>query len=593
MATDISIQDLRKAMVRPDASPRARENDRLKAQAFIDDPQVKIVEKIDGTKLTLLRRNNAFDPDDYTKNWYVAYKGNIIYPGEIQNLGQREEEIRASSSGTAQYSLVHSTLEKAHKNTSAIPQGTEFFLEFVQRKSTISREYPQKHGIFLTLFGPSNYKALRGNLVSNITPDDDDKKLSEYANLLGIQTYPVLFEGNLSTLVNLRAGIRSKSIERRYVSSIDKLREAYDDKTVDRQLKIIDAVYDIFSDFDTSLSAEHEHSPAEGSVFKTSATKALYKTLRFDQHDDEYRQSVKQKFRANTREEEQIYWDGIYKISKDLAEKAAPHQKRNIPEADLNIALKNTHDLCYFNAKTTSQLNLLKHPKLLIQRQEDLFLTTKNQVMQRFEIGTTNGISIGIFVVAGKPVHAGHWEMIRLASKECDEALIITSTAGRDELPEGSMTDAWTTILEQQFHKDYPNATLSMTSDSPLNVAVGKIKVLKDVVSKFVFYSDDEDAKGQYSIGRLSNLIKDPAAIEKLEQRGVPRSETIQISGTQMRAFLSADDKKSFELFVPQTLNKAMKDKYWKILKGEREKIQDNKNRKSVLSHLWENLYRK
>ena len=51
MATDISIEDLRKAMVRPDASPRARANDRLKAQAFIDDPSIKIVEKIDGTKL--------------------------------------------------------------------------------------------------------------------------------------------------------------------------------------------------------------------------------------------------------------------------------------------------------------------------------------------------------------------------------------------------------------------------------------------------------------------------------------------------------------------------------------------------------------
>lgn len=593
MATDISIEDLRKAMVRPDASPRARANDRLKAQAFIDDQNIKIVEKIDGTKLTLLRRNNAFDPDDYTKNWYVAYKGNIIYPGEIRNLGDREEEIRASSSGTAQYSLVHAQLAKAHKNTAAIPQGTEFFLEFVQRKPTISRDYPQKHGIFLTLFGSTRYKALRSNLVSNITIENDEAKLRDYANLLGMQTFPVLFDGNLSTLMNLLAGIRSKSIERRYASKIDKLREAYDDKTIDRPLKIIDIVYDIFSDFDTALSAEHERSPAEGSVFKTSATQALYKTLRFDQHDDTHRHAIKQKFKAETPEAEQAYWSGIYEISKEISAVIAPSQKRNIPEGDLNASLENAHNLCYFDAKIANRLKLLNHPKLLIQRQEDLFLTTKNLVMQRLETGTKNGISIGIFVVAGKPVHAGHWEMIRLASKECDEALIITSTAGRDELPAGVMVDAWSAILEQQFYKDFPNATLIISGESPLNVAINKIRSLKDVVSKFMFYSDDEDAKGKYSLSRLSGLLKDPTALEKIEQRAVSRSETIQISGTQMREYLTADDKKSFEMFVPQTLNKTMKDKYWRILKGEQENIQDSKNRKSVLSYLWENLHRK
>jgi hypothetical protein len=184
VATDISIEDLRKAMVRPDASSRARANDRLKAQAFIDDPSIKIVEKIDGTKLTLIRRNNEFDPADYAKNWYIAYKGNIIYSGEIKDLKKREEEVRSTSSGTAQYSLIHNHMARIHKDTGSIPQGTEFFLEFVQRKPTITRDYPQKHGIFLTLFGPSRYKVTRAQLVSIISPVDDDDKLKEYAAIL-------------------------------------------------------------------------------------------------------------------------------------------------------------------------------------------------------------------------------------------------------------------------------------------------------------------------------------------------------------------------------------------------------------------------
>ena len=115
MSTDISIEDLKKVMVRADASPRARANDIKKAQSFLSDPSIKIVEKIDGTKLTLLRRNNTFDPDDYTKNWYIAYKGNLIYPGEARKLASREEEVRSGSSGTAQYSLIHShQIGRAH-----------------------------------------------------------------------------------------------------------------------------------------------------------------------------------------------------------------------------------------------------------------------------------------------------------------------------------------------------------------------------------------------------------------------------------------------------------------------------------------------
>jgi hypothetical protein len=588
MSTNISIDDLRKVMVRPDASARARANDRAKAQAFLDDPSIKIVEKIDGTKLTLLRRNNEFDPDNYSKNWYIAYKGNVIYPGEAQGLASREEEVRATSSGTAQYSLVHSHLSRVHRNTASIPQGTEFFLEFVQRKPTISREYPRKHGIFLTLFGPSRYKVTGTHLVTNITPVDDEVKLEEYARLLDVNTYPALFEGSLSSLQSLQSGIRSASIERRVADLIDKVRAAYSDSSPDRPLKIVDTLYEIFSDFDTSLSTETERSPAEGSVFRTSATRALYKALRFDQHDVEHRQTMKQKFRAATREDEQAYWDGVIAIANEISAEYAPAQRRNVPEADLNSTLEDIHQECYFDSAIANRLGALNHPKSLIQRQEDLFLTTKSQVMRRLEIGTQSGISIGIFVVAGKPVHAGHWSMIGLASQECDEALIITSTSGRDELPPGVMIDAWKAVLEPQFHRDYPNATLIITPESPLQLAVDKMRQLKDVVSKFVFYSDDEDARGKYASERMSDYIRDPVAFSKLQQRPVARSETVQISGTRMRQFLATNDKRSFDEYVPQTLGQDMKDKYWSILKGEHGRIADSRRRSSVLAALLE-----
>ena len=598
MSTNISIEDLKRVMIRPDASPRARANDRAKAQAFIDDPAAKIVEKIDGTKLTLLRRNNPFDPNDYTKNWYIAYKGNIIYPGEARGLAAREEDVRASSSGTAQYSLVHSHLARVHPNTQSIPPGTEFFLEFVQRKPTISREYPQKHGIFLTLYGTSRYKATGTHLVTNITPENGQPRLEEYARALGVNMYPTLFEGSLASLGGLRDGIRNRVIQNRYTKMFDRLRDAYDDKSVDRPLKIVDAIYDMFSDYQTTLSTDADISPegeypaAEGSVFSSSATQALYKALRFDQHDVEHRQAIKQKFRAGTREEEQTYWDGIIAIAREIASEHAPGQRRNVPEAELNQVFEDIHQECYFDSAISNRLGALTHPKSLIQRQEDLFLTTKTNVMKRLEIGTQNGISIGIFVVAGKPVHEGHWQMIGRAARECDEALIITSTSGRDELPPGVMIDAWKAVLEPQFHRDYPNATLIITPDSPLQLSIDKMRQLKDVVNKFVFYSDDVDARGKYAIDKLTDMLRDPTAAQKLQSMPVPRSETIQISGTKMREFLAADDRASFDRFVPQTLDSDMKDKYWSILKGTYGDIQDSRKRSSVLAKLFETIRR-
>ena len=600
MSTNISIEDLKKVMIRPDASPRARANDRNKAKTFLEDPSTKIVEKIDGTKLTLLRRNNPFDPNDYTKNWYISYKGNIIYPGEARGLAAREEDVRASSSGTAQYSLIHSHLARVHPNTQAIPPGTEFFLEFVQRKPTISREYPQKHGIFLTMYGTSRYKATGTHLVTNITPEDGQPRIEEYARILDVNMYPTLFEGSLATLDGLRDGIRSRVIQNRYTRMFDKLKSAYDDKTDDRPLRIVDAIYEIFSDFQTTLSTDADISPegeypaAEGSVFSSSATQALYKALRFDQHDVEHRQAIKQKFRAGSREEEQAYWDGIVAIAREIAAEHAPGQRRNIPESELNEVFEDIHQECYFDSAIANRLGALVHPKSLIQRQEDLFLTTKTNVMKRLEIGTQNGISIGIFVVAGKPVHEGHWQMIGRAASQCDEALIITSTAGRDELPPGVMIDAWKAVLEPQFHRDYPNATLIITPDSPLQLAIDKMRQLKDVVSKFVFYSDDEDARGKYSKDKLVDMLRDPVAASKFEPMPVPRSETVQISGTRMREFLAMDDRDSFDRYVPQTLSQELKDKYWSILKGTYGDIQDSRKRSNALKVLFEAVrYRK
>jgi len=209
--------------------------------------------------------------------------------------------------------------------------------------------------------------------------------------------------------------------------------------------------------------------------------------------------------------------------------------------------------------------------------------------------------TLGVYVVAGKPIHEGHWQMIEKASRECDEALIVTSVAGRDEMQAGVMVKAWKRVLFSQFEIDYPNARLIITDKSPFIIAIEEMKKAKDDFDKLIFYSDDNEAI-KYS-KNIPRLLGDPEIVSKFTLRGISRSETIQISGTKMREFLKLDDKDSFDAYAPRTLSQKMKDKYWSILKNP-ESIQDSKNvmkmlvnesrkKKSLTSILYEEVKKK
>jgi hypothetical protein len=209
--------------------------------------------------------------------------------------------------------------------------------------------------------------------------------------------------------------------------------------------------------------------------------------------------------------------------------------------------------------------------------------------------------TLGIYIVAGKPIHEGHWQMIGKASKECDEALIVTSVTGRDEISAGVMVKVWKRVLISQFEIDYPNARLIIADKNPFVTAAQEIIKAKDDFDQFKFYSDDQEAT-KYSKDIL-RLLKNSEIASKFISMGIPRSETIQISGTKMREFLKFDDKDSFDKYAPRTLSQEMKDKYWSILKNP-ESIQDSKNimkalvnerrkNKSLASILYEEVKKK
>jgi len=158
--------------------------------------------------------------------------------------------------------------------------------------------------------------------------------------------------------------------------------------------------------------------------------------------------------------------------------------------------------------------------------------------------------------MAAKPYHAGHDGLVRLAANECDVVKVFVSTADRKrpgEIPilGKDMLKIWTMYLEPSL---------------PSNVEVEYVPVPVTAVYKelekaeadktldtFVIYSDVEDIS-KYKDSSLQKSAKEIYNDNRIERRGIERSETVDISGTEMRNLLAAGDTKKFAEFLPPAI---------------------------------------
>ena len=143
---DISIKDI------------SKEFDTTKKIQKLLDTNVNIFEKYDGTKLTIVRNDKPFSKN-YEDNWIVAFKGNVMYPEEFKNVKGVSRSI-----GTSQYGIVHKHLKNIHSKTKSIPLNTEFFIEFIMDKPTLTRDYRHKHGMIMLAWSPTKFSVNNGKL---------------------------------------------------------------------------------------------------------------------------------------------------------------------------------------------------------------------------------------------------------------------------------------------------------------------------------------------------------------------------------------------------------------------------------------------
>jgi hypothetical protein len=253
----------------------------------------EIEEKLDGTKLTLFRNDEDFDSKDFTKNWIVAYDNRIQNFSEFSSTPLKRTIKQGT--GISQYKLIFEHLKKYHKEYKSIPKNTEFKVEFLMSKGSITRNYTNKHR--LILIGYTHNAKI------------DQKRNEHYADVLKVDLPMPIFKGKLNSFENLKEGIEHSHLRTLINQKRDHLSTLYEKENWEELYREIKGMFlDIPSFYGGKM---------EGVIMKDTSANKTYKFLQDDQHDEETRNKKKNKSRMS-REEENAYFNEIRMIADEI-----------------------------------------------------------------------------------------------------------------------------------------------------------------------------------------------------------------------------------------------------------------------------------
>lgn len=509
---DLSIKELKKALTTQE-----------KKAEFLRK-RIVVSEKFDGTKLTLIRNNENFDASDYTKNWIVAYKGNVLFAEEYAGItGDRfysaqriNEDVRWHSLGTSQYGYVHQRLSECHKRCESIPKNTEFLIEFIQDKPTLTRDYIDKHDMFLVGYAPTTY-VVRGLRVFSVAEKLETHRITAYARMLGIREVPVVFDGPASEL-----------------GTIDDIVAGY------QKLK-------------SCLKGD-----AEGVVIRTNLGE-LFKVVAPDQYNKEVRKAKKMRY-ALEEPLETAYWNAIKAQANQLIKDVIIDNHDSASASQLHrVYLRELSRRCYQMPR--DYLDGKNHKKETIVIQDDLFLTCKLMLERELSIPSATK-TFGVFVMSGKPVHRGHWMMIEKVAEQNDIAMVFVSSKSRGDEGETVSGAVMMKIWREMLLDRLPSNVVIRFSDNPNTDAINEVKTLRDERPHAIiaFYGDANDATTYRNDERLKGF----------GVVGVKRETLDLISGTKMRWMLKMGDeghKLQFMMHLPSCMSLQDRERTWELLR--------------------------
>ena len=167
-------------------------------------------------------------------------------------------------------------------------------------------------------------------------------------------------------------------------------------------------------------------------------------------------------------------------------------------------------------------------------------------------------MKIGLLPVSAKPYHAGHDGLVRIASNENDSVLLFVSTTDRARSGELRVSgDTMQTIWWDYIEPTLPQNVTPDYGGIPVAKVYAELETAEAEGSTdtYVIYSDEEDIL-KYTDEALNKSAPNLFANGQIERRGISRSETVQVSGTEMREFLEDNDAVGFTALLPPAIQK-------------------------------------
>lgn len=169
--------------------------------------------------------------------------------------------------------------------------------------------------------------------------------------------------------------------------------------------------------------------------------------------------------------------------------------------------------------------------------------------------------------MSGKPVHAGHWALINLASKKCHEVHLYVSTSDRSRPGEitilgSDMQKIWSEQLEPKLPSNV-DVTYGGSPVANVYAELGEANETSNLAVTFYIFSDPEDAAKNFPEKSLIKYAGNLWSNNQIKLVPIERAQTVNVSGTKMRQYLASGDKAAFVENLPIEVDR---DAIWNIL---------------------------
>lgn len=173
--------------------------------------------------------------------------------------------------------------------------------------------------------------------------------------------------------------------------------------------------------------------------------------------------------------------------------------------------------------------------------------------------------TIALIPLAAKPYHAGHDGLVRIASSKNDEVHLFVSISDRARTGEmkidgETMFMIWKDYIEDTL-PDNVKSFIDYTVTAPVSKVYNELENAESQGSQDVYtiYSDVDDIR-KYTDEMLSRVAPTLFSKGQIQRRGIERTETVDVSGTEMREFIEDGDIVGFTALLPPAIQQRGKE---------------------------------